>query len=255
MTVDNPPSYNTLSIDDSADTAPRAVVLTSFTSNGAPWGEVAGLAPATIYYKYGDTKSLHLATGTGAGQVDVEETGVLTYIGDNGQDNVNVGDAGGVQGIVGALYVNDTPSYNTLFIDDSADAGARTVTLSTDTPAGDTAWGAVAGLAPATINYKYADTKSANILTGTAANTINVQATGVETYIRDNGAATVNVGNAGSVQGIRGQLDLDNPPHLNTLNIDDSADAAARTVVLSTSPDGNVIWGEVSGLAGAHRLH
>jgi hypothetical protein len=251
VTVDNPPSYNTININDSADATPRTVGLNTFTSNGAHWGEVYGLAQGAIVYKYADTQSLHITTGIGADNVSVAATGVATYIAGNGKDTINVGNAGSVQSILGDLYVENAPNYNTLFVNDSADATARTVTLSTFTPAGDTAWGKVAGLAPATINYEYADTSGVSIITGTGANTVNVQATGVTTYIRDNGPATVNVGNASSVQGIQGQLDLDNPPNFNTLNIDDSADAAARTVVLTTNPGGNVNWGEVYGLAPA----
>jgi hypothetical protein len=251
VTVDNPPSYNTVNINDSADTVTRIVALNTVTFNGAPWGEVVGLAPATIFYKYADTQSVHVTTGFAAGTVDVAQTQVPTYISNNGRDNVNVGNAGSVQGILGDLYINDSPSYNTLYIDDSADATARTVSLSTFTPSGDTPWGQVSGLAPANINYEYGDTSALSLTTGTGTNTVNVLATGVETYVRNNGHATVNVGNAGSVQGILGNLDLDNPPSYNTLNINDSADTVARTVFLSTPPGNAVAWGEVSGLAPA----
>jgi hypothetical protein len=41
-----------------------------------------------------------------------------------------------------------------------ADATARSVTLDTFTPSGDTPWGSITGLAPASINYEKADTSS-----------------------------------------------------------------------------------------------
>ncbi len=75
--------------------------------------------------------------------VDVQRTGVLTFIRDNGQATVNVGNAGSVQGIQGAVYVL-APAGNNIFnidentinIDDSADAVPRTATLHTFAPAG-----------------------------------------------------------------------------------------------------------------------
>jgi len=62
-------------------------------------------------------------------------------------------------------------------------------------------------------------------------------------------AATVNVGNNGSVAGILGTLNISNPPNWNAINIDDSLDTSSRTVTLSTlttSPGSSSSpWGQV----------
>jgi hypothetical protein len=260
--VDNPPSWNALSIHDSADSAPRIVGINTFTSNGAQGGVVTGLAPATIAYKYGDTNSVYVATGTGADAVDVAQTGVPTYITDRGLDIVNVGYNGFVQGILGSLYLTNPLSFDTLTIDDSRDVAARTVTLSTYTTAGGP-WGAVTGLAPATINDNYGGTdlgygtSSVQIFTNTAGVTVNVQATGVQTFIStvdtgtEGGYDTVNVGDAGSLLGIIGDLYVDNPSGYTALDIDDSADTAIRDAQLtSTAPAPfPANWGTILGLS------
>ena len=99
-----------------------------------------------------------------------------------GHDTVNVGNAGSVQGILGTLSIQNPHSADTININDSADTTARTVTLSTFVSGGAN-WGAITGLAPAAINYKYAGTSSVNITTGSAADTVNVLATGVATNL------------------------------------------------------------------------
>ena len=77
--------------------------------------------------------------------------------------------------------------------------------------------------------------------------TVDVQATGVPTYITENGLAYVNVGNAGSVRGILGDLYiLNSQENDNTISLDDSADAVPRIATLSTLDSG---FGEVTGLA------
>jgi len=242
VTIDDPPSWNTINIDDSADPTAQTATLSTSTISGLPWGYLAGLAPAGISFKYADTSSVYISTGTGADTVSVAGTGVLTAITGHGYDTVNVGNAGSVQGIQGALSIINPPHFNTININDSDDPAVRTVTLSTFTHT--PSWGEVTGLAPAPISYKYEDTSSMNLTTGTGANTVDVQSTGVPTSITDNGLATVNVGDAGSLQGILGFLSINDPSSYNTININDSADTF-KTAVLSTSTSG---WGNVTGL-------
>ena len=193
-------------------------------------------------------------TGSGSNTVNILDTSAhiaITVIG-SGTDTVNVGNAGSVQGILAAVNVENPPSFNTINVNDSADTTARTVTLSTFTPAGDTPWGSITGLAPAAINYEYADTSSVTVTTGHAADTVNVLATGVTTNLSTSGGLdVVNVGNAGSVQGILGALNVQNPPSFDTINVNDSADATARTVTLSTFTSGGLPWGSITGLAPA----
>jgi hypothetical protein len=193
VTLQNPPSYNTIDVDDSADATARVVALSTYSSSGYNWGLITGLAPAAINYKYYDTSSLTIATGSGAGTVNVNATGVPTNIKDGGADDLILGSFDGVKEIVGTLTLQNPPSHNTIFVDDSADATARVVALSTYSSSGYN-WGSITGLAPAAINYKYDDTSSVvNIWTSTGRVTWNVSAnamtsaSGVE--VDDNGFA------------------------------------------------------------------
>jgi hypothetical protein len=257
VAVENPPDLTTLNINDSADQAARTVTLSTFTPFiDSPWGTITGLAPAAISYEYADTSSVHLTTGHGPNTVNVLATGVPTYLNSGGgSGTVNAGNGGSVQGILGALYVENTPSFNTLNVVDSTDPAARAVTLNTITPGFDPVpWGSITGLAPAAISYEYADTSSVHLITGHGADTVNVLATGTLTNINSGGGAdTVNVGNGGSVQGILGALYVENSPSFNSLNVDDSADLAARVVTLSniTPWFDAVPWGSITGLAPA----
>ena len=68
---------------------------------------------------------------------------------------------GSVQGILGAVTAEDPGGPATLNVDDSADATGRTVTLGTITPSFDPVpWGSITGLAPAAINFEWADVNS-----------------------------------------------------------------------------------------------
>jgi len=204
-------------------------------------------------------------TGSGSNTVNILNTSAhiaLNVIG-SGHDTVNVGNAGSVQGILADVNIENPPSFDTINVNDSADTTARTVTLSTfvnpnDSQHNSDPWGMITGLAPAAINYEYDDTTSVSVTTGHAADTVNVLATGVTTNLIGNGGRdTVNVGNAGSVQGILGTLSIENPPSFNTINVNDSADTTARTVTLSTfvnpndSQHNSDPWGTITGLAPA----
>ena len=246
VTLQNPPNWNTINVNDSADTTARTVTLSTYSSGGANWGSITGLAPAAINFKYVDTSSVNITTGSAADTVNVLATGVTTNITGEGPDVVNVGNGGSVQGILGTLNLQNPPNYNTVNVNDSADTTARTATLSTYSSGGAN-WGSITGLAPAAINFKYFDTSSVNITTGSAADTVNVLATGVTTNITGEGPDVVNVGNGGSVQGILGTLNLQNPPNYNTINVNDSADTTARTVTLSTYSSGGATGARSAG--------
>src|SRR5262249_13384826 len=155
-----------------------------------------------------------------------------------------VSNSGSVQGIIGTLTIQNPPSFTTLIVDDSTDTVGRNATLSTISSGGATL-GSITGLAPAAILYSYADTASVNITTGSAADTVNVRATGEATNLSTTGRRSADhVSNAGSVQGILGSLLIRNPPSFTTLNINDSADTVARTATLSTLTAG---FGSITG--------
>ena len=194
-------------------------------------------------------------TGGGSNTVNILNTSSASPVTINGggSDKINIGSGGSVQQINGTVSIEDPPSFATINVDDSADPTARNVTLDTFTPSGDSAWGSITGLAPASINYEYFDTHSVSITTGTAADTVAVHATGVSTNLSSGGGHdAVTVGSGGSVQGIGGTLNIENPPSLSTINVDDSADPSSRNVTLDTfTPAGDSAWGSITGLAPA----
>lgn len=80
--------------------------------------------------------------------------------------------------------------------------------------------------------------KTLNIITGTGADTVNVKSTfGPDTVnVEGNsGGDVVNVGNAGSVQSIGGLLNINNSGSFSVINLDDSADATARTATYTSA--------------------
>jgi hypothetical protein len=166
----------------------------------------------------------------------------VTIIG-NGPSSVHVGLVGGVQSILGDLNIENPPSFTTITVDDSTDSAAHTTTLGTFTPAGDTKWGYIRGLAPANINFEYADTNSPlTIETGGDGNVVNVLATGTTTNLVSHGQTTVTVGNsADGVQDILGALNIADPPSFTDVVVYDVADTVGRTATIDS--------GRVTGLA------
>jgi hypothetical protein len=175
VSIQDPSSYTAINIDDSADPTPQDGRLTTFTPPGdTNWGELSNLAPALIDYKYADTLSLTLHTGSGS-TVDVPGTGVPTNLVGDGPTTVNVGDASEVQGVLGPLTITNPVDFTTLTVDDSADPTGRDATLNTFTDGSDSAFGRITGLAPASISYKQLDTSSPiTINGGSGADTLTV---------------------------------------------------------------------------------
>jgi hypothetical protein len=302
VNIENTSSFDALMIDDSADATSRTATLSTFTPVGdSAWENLTGLAPGTINYELGDINAatiyggsggntfnvtlgtgsgtMNLGSGAGADHVNILATATgstLNLQGQNGLDSVNVGNAGSVQGIQGAVNIENTTQADALTIDDSADATARTVTLSSFTPAGDSAWEGITGLAPAVINYEVGDVTSATINGGTGGNTFNVNslAAGIgSTFLNtgtgndavnirstdagttlsvdgQNGNDSVYLTNAGSVQAIQGTVNIENAGGFDMLTIDDSADTTARNATLdSFMPAADSAWESVTGMA------
>lgn len=277
LTIENPASFSTVVLDDSADSGARTGDLSTAQIGGDAWGVVSGLSPATVRFEYADTNFVTINTSGGGGTFNVQDTQKPTTIIGKGHTTINVGRANTVQSIAGALSIENPASYNTININDSGDGANRTVTLSTiganpgDSQADSDVWGQITGLGSAAILYEYADTSSMTVNTGSGANTINVLGIGAlplggATNLvgnsddpRSGGGDTINVGNGGSVQGIAGTLNIEDPPSYDVVNIDDSADTTGRTATLSTlgtnpndSQGGSDPWGQVVGLAPGH---
>jgi hypothetical protein len=245
LTITNPPSFTTIHVDDSADATSRTVAV----GNGASgYGLIHGLAPADISFKYADTASVTVVTGTGGNTVNVLATVFTTNLIGHGRDTVNIGSNGSVQGIRGALTITNPPSYTTILVDDSVDATSRTVAVGN----GASGYGLIHGLAPADIAFKYADTASVTVATGTQGSIVNVLATGVTTNLIGHGRDTVNIGSNGSVQGIQGSVNISNPPSFTSVCINDSADPSTRNATLGQATiNGDSHWETLNGLAPA----
>ena len=127
MTITNPPNFTAINVDASADSSVHIATLDTRTGpDGFPFGQITGLAPAAINYKYADTGSLTLRTGGGGINVNVLATGVSTSLVGNGPTTVNVGNrVSGVQEILGPLTITNPPDFTTLNVVDSADQTAQ----------------------------------------------------------------------------------------------------------------------------------
>ncbi len=254
VTITNPPSFTTVNVDDSADSGTRTATLDTTTIGGLAYGRLSGLAPAQILFKYSDTNTATIQTGTGTEVVNILATGKpTTVLAHSNATTVNVGN-GSVQNIAATLTLLNPPLYSTININDSTDTTARTVTHSTVSISGDQ-YGQVTGLAPAAILYRYIDTASVTLQTGTGGGTVNVQATDKPLTLVGHAATTVNVGSAGSVQGILGQLTVQDPPAYATINVNDSADTIARSVTLDSATVAPYQYGRITGLAPAAILY
>jgi hypothetical protein len=273
VTINNPPTYTTINVEDSSDTSARTVTVTN--------ASITGLAPAAINFVQSDLANLTILGGSGANTFNVLNTpnngqhpvttlhtgaggstvnvrataGALTIDGDGSTITVNVGSQapslnGTMANINGAVSVTNTSSTSTLSLDDSADTTARTATISGSS---------VAGLSPAPINYNGGQLTTLTVrggssdtfnVTGTststdlhpgASATVNVRATTGALTIDGDGsnAVAVNVGSTaptlgGTLANITGAVTVTNTS-LSTLTVDDSGDNSSRTATLSDS--------------------
>lgn len=211
--------------------------------------------------------SMMLDTWSGADTVSVWATpaGISTAINStasfaDGSDEITVGNAGSVQGILGSLDVADDTFFDDLVIDDSADAVGRTVNFSRS---------AVSGLAPATITFNASDIGTITVNGGTGGNVFNVLSTvpgsvnninsglGNDTVSVQSvlGGSTLNVSGQGgadqvnvfynvfdSSQGslagfstILGPVNVNNASGATTLTLDTTAESSAQTVTIGAS--------------------
>jgi hypothetical protein len=89
-----------------------------------------------------------------------------------------------------------------------------------------------------------------DIVVNTGAGTnyvyVNNEVQGVNLTINDGGNDYVSVGSQGSVQGVRGSVQINNPLHHTQLVINDSADPVARTVSLDSTGVNGLVPGNIS---------
>jgi hypothetical protein len=193
LTITDPPSFAIINVDDSVDSTARTVTLDTVTVGEASFGRITGIGTGAIEYRYADTASLTVKTGFGGATVDVLATGVpVNLVGNGANTTVDVGNNGSVQAINGPLTITNPPSYTTVNVDDSEDATARTVSLDTVTIGG-AGYGSITGLAPASIQYKYNDTSSVTIETGSGGASVNALKTGAPVSLIGNAAGPISL--------------------------------------------------------------
>jgi hypothetical protein len=192
-----------LNVDDSADPTGRLVTMSANTSTST--GTVAGLTSsgAVITYPLFGLSSLTVRggsgnntynvlstpgvgsmtvnTGGGTDTVNINATSVplavntTTAPGGGGNDQVYLGTTpGGMQGYLGAVTIFNSASRDQVFLDDSADTGGRTVTISS---------GGVTGLAPAAINFTASSVSTLLLAGGSGTNAYTVSGTPAATSV------------------------------------------------------------------------
>jgi hypothetical protein len=183
-------------------------------------------------------KTLNLTAGSVNDTIDVASTaaGSVTNIDAGaGYDTIVIGSATAtLDGIQGAVNVTCDDGEDTLSIVDYGDTRNETYSITGSSVSR-------GGEAP----IGYAGLRMLGFTSSSGVDTINVTGTTSITSIVANGTLqvpsqfstghfdTVNVGSGGSVQSIRGPLTVSDGVDYAILNIDDSADPASRTVVLS----------------------
>jgi hypothetical protein len=237
VNVVNNSGHTALVVDDSADTVARTAKITS--------NSVTGLSAGTINYVAASTatgngvKSVTIDGGKAANTFDVLSTAAfapLSIFGGLGsKDTVVVGNAGSLTGIAGAVNVVNNSGKTALIVDDSADIFGRTGTITNNS---------VTGLSAGAINYTAAPTATSNGVTavtidgGHGANTFNVLSTAAFAPLSIVGGVAssdaVRIGNAGTLTGIVGDVNVSNPLGTTTLIVDDSADLAMHKNVVLT---------------------
>jgi hypothetical protein len=107
----------------------------------------------------------------------------------------------------------------------------------------------------AVINGQSFDDSTYNVIQvngGAAGTTTNLLANVKPVSVISRGTSDpINIGSAGSVQGIQAQVTLQNPPDFNVITVDDSTDPTGRTVTMGTQGFGGDSYGFVRGLAPA----
>ncbi len=267
VSVDSLTGYTILNLNDQGTAAVQGYTVTAADvtwGNGRPRVSY-DLAAGTLTINGGRGDNTFMVTGTsvpttiygGSGNDTVNVLATTANLGidaHGGVNAVNLGNAGSVQGIRGHVFVTETGGTTQLAVDDSADPAGRAVTLAADASG---VTGYVRGLAPAEIQYTQlaaltvtgASGATTFTVTGTLVpttiyggngnDTVNALATTANLGIDAHGGVNVvNLGNAGSVQDIRGHVFVTETGGTTQLAVDDSADPNPRTVALDTGyPD------------------
>ena len=170
----------------------------------------------------------------------VNSNGVrVNYYGGPGDDVFDVGFASNTLTNIGEAQIFAGAGNDSAFAYDGNNNGGQTYSV-TSTRFDRSGWGGL---------RFFDDLENRTLTTGNTANTVNVfnTSTNRPTLINNGGGAdVVNLGSSNSLQQIQGSVAIQNDPSFTTLNLNNSADAVARTLVVSQIA-GNV--GQLTGLA------
>jgi hypothetical protein len=268
--------FDTLNVFDDSSAAASTYTLTAstITRTGSPVITFGNQGMNSVVVNGGSGNNTYIVngtessyattinTGSGADTVNIRATGVggtLTVDTPTGSassiSRVTIGNAGSLAGIQGAVTIHNTPARDPVTIDDSNDGGNH--------PAVSVTSGGVSGLAPAAINFTNFSVSTLSLLGGFGTNTYTVNDTPVHTSMTlDSGSSadrikvlgttqpltvhssfvdfvnsnTVNVGNGGGLQNIRGSISITNNNFSTTaVNVDDSGDSTTRTGTISAT--------------------
>jgi len=145
------------------------------------------------------------------------------------------------------------PSFTTVNINDGPNSVARTPILDNVTFDG-ALYGSWSQLAPALIEYKYADLAAVNITFGSSADVITIRKSqGVLNLTTTGGADAYTIGGSSDgAQSVLGEITLQNPPNLTTITVNDAANTVGRTATLDDVLIAGLPYGRLTGLAPAN---
>ncbi len=208
-----------VNINDQNDAGPQTYTITSNTVARSGSGLIT----------YGTIESLIVNASLGNDVINVQSTLAATPVtvnGGGGDDTFNVGNAGTLSGILGTLIMNGNGGANDVVnFNDQADAGPQVYTLTNNTL---TRSGA-AGMSFVNVEQVVLNASLGN-------DTINVTssfATVATTVNAGGGGDTINLGSAGTLDLLLGNLNVDGGAGTNTLNVNDQADANDNTYDLN----------------------
>jgi hypothetical protein len=237
----------TVTVDDSQDTQVRNAIIGSVFRYPTTWGTITGLLPGSVSYSPRYVTSVTVEGSLPGDTSNVQATVVPLTLINQGYSPVLVGLNGNAQSVAAALTVehpggaNGSPGY--LFVGDYADGTARNVTHDTFSPDGAIVFGRITGLTPGTIGYQ-TNLSDATIDLGSGGGAVNVLATAGSTLVVEtNGVGAVNVGNAGSVDGIQSDLRVVVNAGFANVTLDDSANPNAKDVDLSSDGIAETVTG------------
>jgi hypothetical protein len=232
-------------------------------------GETATFNPTDPLTNAATIKAINVNTGGGTNQVNVAAVPVGVTLNVNsgslGQqasnDTVTIGSGGSLAGIAGTVNVANASGKTQLIVEDTNDTSGRSVQVTNNAVK-------FAGLAQ--VNYTGASPNASGVMLGVTSlvvdggsgnNTFTVSSTAVNTpltlntgpfasrgtnnvYINGSSSAVsvesygndfVSVGNAGSLAGIGGPVNVSNGSGQDTLVIDDSNDSRGRSIDISSN--------------------